>query len=370
MSDVPAYLSDYEERYREDQRAAAHEWFSDAKYGLFLHYGLYSLLGEHEWVQYLREIPPDEYALLQDYFTAENFDAERIASFAKECGMNYVTFTTRHCESFCLFDTDQTTFNSVNAPAGRDLVGELAEACHEEGLGLFLYYIHGFDWRHPHAPRREEWGDPVRPDYDKRPGIYADKGHDLEQYKDFMAAQIEELLTNYGPIAGMWLDPTSVPQRDPKRFAEVFDLKQLYEQIRELQPQTLISYKEGVTGWEDFVTPEHDTLEEDNDRLGEICTTMVPSEEHRDDIGDVWGYGEGSGEIRENVGTSWGYAKQAEGMHKTADEVWELLRNARQHDYNLLLNTGLLPHGGIDPEDEATLREVGDRLDEEGSPGE
>jgi alpha-L-fucosidase len=367
--DVPSYLSGYEDRYREDPRAAAVEWFSEAEYGLFLHYGLYSLLGEHEWIQYLRKIPPAEYALLQDYFTAEHFDAEAIAEFADECGMNYVTLTTRHCESFCLFDTDQTTFNSVAAPAGRDLVGELAEACRERGLGLFLYYIHGFDWRHPHAPNRDEWGDPVRPDYDETPRMYAEDGHDLQQYEAFVSAQITELLTEYGPIAGIWLDPTSVPQRDPDRFTDAFDLDGLYETIRELQPQTLISYKDGVTGDEDFVSTEHEPLEQELDKPGEICTTMVPGEAHRDEIGHIWGYGEHTDGADKHVATSWGYAKRAEGMHKTSEEVWELLETARQNDYNLLINTGLRPDGSIDPEDERALREVGDRLADEGFPG-
>lgn len=366
---VPSYLSEYADQYREDPRATAREWFSEAEYGLFLHYGLYSLLGEHEWVQYLSDIPPEEYALLQDHFTAEEFDANRIAAFADECGMSYITLTTRHCESFCLFDTDQTMFNSVEAPAGRDLVAELAEACRDRGLGLFLYYIHGFDWRHPHAPDRGTWGDPVRPDYDETPRMYADDGHDLRQYEEFMSAQISELLTDYGPIAGIWLDPTSVPQRDTERFADAFDLAGLYETIRELQPQTLVSYKQGVTGTEDFVTTEHEPLERDLEKPGEVCTTMIPGEEYRDEIGYIWGYGNHTEGADKHVATSWGYAKRAEGMHKTPDEVWELLKTARRNDYNLLINTGLRPDGSIDPEDERALLEVGDRLADEGFPG-
>lgn len=346
MSSVPSYLHGYEDRYDEDPREAALAWFVDADYGLFLHYGLYSLLGEHEWVQQRQRIPPGEYAELQSYFTAEGFDAEAIASFAVDCGMEYVNLTTRHHDSFCLFDTEQTTFNSVEAPCGRDLVGELAEACRDVGLGLFLYYSHGRDWRHPHAPNNDEWGGAARPEYDGQT-LYADSGHDLQRYLDFVSAQVDELLSNYGPVAGIWLDGHSVPAENP----DAFDLPTLYEQIWDAQPQTLVSYKQGLTGTEDFVAPEHDAEEAALDRPGETCTTMVPDAAHEDDHP-----------------ATWGYRKAAEGHHKSAEEVWAALRAAQEHDHNLLLNTGPLPDGSLDPEDEAVLRAVGERLRTEGFP--
>ena len=152
MSDVPNYLKNYADRYAEDPRAAALQWFREARYGLFLHYGLYSLVGRHEWVQLRELIPVAEYAKLMHDFTAEHFDAERIAQFAVDCEMKYINITTRHHDSFCLFETAETDFNSVNAPAGRDLIKELAAACDRRGLGLCLYYSHGRDWKHPHAP--------------------------------------------------------------------------------------------------------------------------------------------------------------------------------------------------------------------------
>jgi alpha-L-fucosidase len=143
MGDIPNYLRDYEDLYEQNPRSAALKWFTDAKYGLFLHYGLYSLLGRHEWVQFREKIPVAEYAKLKDQFTAENFDPDYIADFAVDCGMRYVNLTSRHHDSFCLFDTELTGFNSVNSPAKRDLAGELAEACQKRGLGFFLYYSHG-----------------------------------------------------------------------------------------------------------------------------------------------------------------------------------------------------------------------------------
>jgi alpha-L-fucosidase len=341
----PAYLADYADRYADSPRDAASEWFDDAGFGLFLHYGLYSLLAEQEWVQYHREIPPGEYAVLQDYFTADGFDADAIVALARDMGAEYVTFTTRHCESFCLWDTEQTTFNAVEAPAGRDLVAELSGACRDAGLGLFLYYVHGFEWRHPHSPSdRDHESDFVRPDYDD-PAPYAGAGHDLRQYLDFVEAQVTELLTEYGPIAGLWLDGVNPVLEDP----DPFQLPDLYETIRDLQPQTLISYKRGPIGTEDFYAYESgwDLDEVPADEKLEICKTMIPND---------------------HPNHSWGYAKPAAGDHHSVDEVWELLEHAAAHDANLLLNTGPLPDGSLDSEDIQTLRAVGERIDREGLP--
>lgn len=156
-SSIPSYLTGYETAYAKNPRAAATQWFREAKFGLFLHYGLYSLEGRHEWLQYKELIPVAEYAKLKDRFTAEKFDADFIADLAVDSGMKYVNITTRHHDSFCLFETKETDFNSVNSPAKRDLVGELAEACAKRKLGLCLYYSHGRDWRHPHAPNNDKW---------------------------------------------------------------------------------------------------------------------------------------------------------------------------------------------------------------------
>ena len=340
-SGVPSYLAGYEEQYETHPRTAALSWFREARYGLFLHYGLYSLLGRHEWVQFREKIPVAEYAKLMDKFTAEEFDAKYIASLAVDCGMKYINITTRHHDSFCLFDTKQTPFNSVKSPARRDLVAELAGGCREKGLGLFLYYSHGRDWKHPHAPNNDKWKGSARPAYDPPdPSYVTGKDHNLQLYLDFMAAQITELLTNYGPVAGVWLDGIGVPLSGDR---SLFKCQELYDLIHSLQPQVLVSYKQGLLGTEDFVAPEHKTIGRP-DKPGEICTTMCPQ--------------------------SWGYLAAGKGKHKTADEVWDTIRYARSQGYNLLLNTGPLPDGSIDPYDDKVLREVGARLRREGFPGE
>jgi len=115
-ADVPTYLRNYQELYAQDPRAAAREWFRAARFGLFLHYSLYSLLGRHEWVQYREKIPVGEYAKLREQFHADRFDAEHIADLAMQAQMRYITITTRHHDSFCLFRTNRTDFNSFESP--------------------------------------------------------------------------------------------------------------------------------------------------------------------------------------------------------------------------------------------------------------
>jgi alpha-L-fucosidase len=349
---APNYLSDYETLYRSDPRAAARAWFRNARYGLFLHYGLYSLLGRHEWVQFNEKIRVTEYGKLAREFRAERFDGEAIADLAVAAGMRYVNLTTRHHDSFCLFPSAQTDFHVLNTPCGRDLVGELARACDRRGLGLCLYYSHGRDWRHPHAPNNDRWGGGARPDYDPPEPAYATgAAHDLNRYLDFMTAQITELLTRYGPIASIWLDGIAVPLHGD---TAAFRCQELYDHIHRLQPQVLVSYKQGVTGTEDYFAPEHGIPDASaaptaRGRIGaapdktiEVCTTLCPG--------------------------SWGYLREGAGKHLDAAAVWEKLRTAGARGFNLLLNTGPLPDGSLDPEDVAVLREVGARLRKEGFP--
>jgi alpha-L-fucosidase len=341
---MPSYLAGYEALYVANPRAAALQWFRDAKFGLFLHYGLYSLVkntsgrSNNEWAQFNLKIPVAEYAKLKEKFTAEKFDADFIADLAVASQMRYVNLTTRHHDSFCLFATKQTDFNSVNSPARRDLVGELAAACRKRKLGLCLYYSHGRDWRHPHAPNNDDWGGNARPKYDPPDPSYAyGPDHDLQKYLDFMSAQITELLTQHGPVAAIWLDGIGVPRSgDYTKFR----CQELYDLIHRLQPQVLVSYKQGLLGTEDFFAPEHKAIGNPSGKPMEICSTLQDG--------------------------SWGYDEQR--RHLTVEEAWAKLVAARQAGANLLLNTGPLPDGSIHPQDVATLRAMGRRIRAQGWP--
>ncbi len=321
----PSYLKGYEELYAKDPRKAALSWFKEARFGLFLHYGLYSLLegfykGKHskpaEWVLFRTAITLSEYEKLSGKFTAEKFDADFITDLALKAEMKYINLTTRHHDSFCLWDTKQSDFKSTNTPAKRDLVAELAENCRKKGLGLCLYYSHGRDWRHPHAPGSMARGKKA-------------KNVDYQEYLDFMNAQVTELLTHYGPIAAIWLD--GIGSAKPLKSKT----QQLYDLIHKLQPQVLVSYKQGLLGTEDFMAPERHWKGIPPKPL-ELCNTMQ--------------------------GYSWGYDRQDEGRHRGPDEVMEMLEKAKAMPANLLLNTGPLPNGSIHPQDVKTLEEVGRRL--------
>jgi alpha-L-fucosidase len=341
---VPSYLKDYEDLYAMDPRGAAIQYFRDAKFGLFIHYGLYSLLegywqGVHSkpaaWVQFRGQIRVKEYEKLAARFTAEKFNADFITDMALDAGMKYINMGTRHHDSFCLFDSRYTEFKSTNSPARRDLVAELSEQCQQKGLGLYLYYSHGRDWRHPHAPNNEEWGGSARPRYDPPEEAYRyGEEHDLQIYVEFMKNQVTELLTNYGPIGAIWLDGIATPRSRPDKI-HLFRVQELYDHIHSLQSQVLVSYKQGLLGTEDFKAPERH-FKGTSDVPLEICDTLQPH--------------------------SWGYDRMDDKEHKSADQVMEMLSNAGNLKANLLLNTGPLPDGFIHPDDVKTLHEVGRRL--------
>ena len=338
---------------RDRTREKTLEWFTKARFGLFMHYGVYSILGRGEWVQLREKIPVAEYAKLKDQFTAKSFDADFITDLALEAEMKYVNLTSRHHDSFSLFETKQTDFNSVNSPARRDLIGELTEACRKKGLGIFYYYSYALDWRHPYFYSREaglpRWG-AARPDYpEPQPEYKWKKDGDFKHYIEFVHAQIKELLTQYGPIQGMWLDPIMGYYARP----DLFPIEQTYALIRSLQPGCLICFKQGANGDEDFVAPERTmqahrrggevgrrAWELNKGKPAEICDTLQPR--------------------------AWGYDKRVDGKHRDADWVIRALEEAEKLNANLLLNTGPLPDGSIHPEDVKTLREVGKRLRRKG----
>lgn len=349
---VPGYLKDYSNLYSKNPRKAAIEWFRNAKFGLFMHYGLYSIPAGiyngkkythvSEWLQYWAKIHVKKYAEFAKDFTAENFDADAIADIAVAAEMKYINITSRHHDSFCLWNTKETNFNTVNTPAKRDIIKELAEACRKRDLGLCLYYSHGRDWRHPHAPNNDCWGGRARPEFKTPDPAYKyGKDHDLQKYVKFIKNQITELLTNYGPITAIWLDGIGVPF-NPKGDSNLneFHCQDLYDHIHNLQPQVLVSYKQGLLGTEDFKAPEHKAVEAEKNTPIEICTTLQKG--------------------------SWGF-KQWAGW-RNFDEAKHKLGIARKSNANLLLNVGPKGDGTFPAEAAQTLRKLGTAIRRDGWP--
>ena len=343
---VPSFLRGYEELHRKDPRAATLEWFRQAKFGLFVHYGVYSQLGRGECVQWEEKIPVAKYGQLIETFRPDKFDADTIAELAIAAGMKYVNLTSRHHDSFSLFRTNHTDFSSVDSPARRDLVGELSTACAKQGLGLFLSYSYAMDWRHPYFFSLDAAGPGcpfIRPDYGgPEPEYLYEKEEDFFQYIKFAHGQLEELLYRYPGVAGVCLAPVAGYYCRP----DLFPIGLTYEVIRAAQPRVLISFGQGANGDEDFVALGRGT-EEQGGELGEQARAKNQGKPL---------------EIRDSLQPeSWGYDKRSEGKHKTAEDVARLLEDANKRDANALLNTGLLPDGSVHPDDVATLLEVGRR---------
>ncbi len=368
-ADVPRYLAGYEEQYAENPRAAALQWFKEAKLGLFVHYTLASLLdgGKPEYVKRTEEFAdsveqnklPESHREklgvtekdlekvtafhneLMSKFTAEKFDAGAICDLAVAAEMKYVNFTTRHMGRLAMFRTKTTGFNSLNAPAGRDLVKELAEACAKRGLGLFLY-------------------------------VSTETSRTDDEYFEINRTLLTELLTQYGPIAGIWFDGIGKYRNDPENYTR---LSEQFAYIRKLQPQCLISFKEGGILEEDFTSPEHfhcakpvkwDTPERQarwEHRL-ERWTRVQK---------DMWEkyYKNLPVEIntvmqecynRDGVYEPSGWINDNNARHLSADEVMFLIETAWSVDANLLMNIGPLGDGSIHPDDLKALKEVGKRI--------
>ena len=348
---VPNYLKEYTDQYAENPRAANLQWFTDAGYGMFIHYGLYAQLGKGEWVQLRDTIPVAEYAKLKETFTAENFEADFITDLAQKAGMKYITITSKHHDGFCLFKTEQTDFNSLNSPCGRDLIGELAEACNKKGLGLFLYYSYAADWQHPYFYSRDAGWQNARPAYQNtQPEYKYQKDEDFRIYVDYVQEHLKELLTQYPTIAGIWFDPIMGYYHRP----DLFPIEETYALIRTLSPHALISFKQGANGDEDFSAPERNAgavvgsqfevarkvYERNKNKPKEICNTLQPH--------------------------SWGYNKSNDGKHKSTDELVQIVKDTRAKDANLLMNIGPLPDGSFPEEDIKTLTEAGKILRKEG----
>lgn len=350
---IPPFLTGYEAQWEKDPRAATLQWFQDAGFGLFMHYGLYSLLGRHEWVMYRENIPVAEYEALRHQFTAARFDADAITDMALDAGMRYVTITTRHHEGFCLFESAVSHYNAARAAAGRDLIAELAEQCEKKRLGLFFYYSYALDWWHPYFYPRE-FISVARPEYDPpEPRYLWRRDEDFAPYVRYVHAQIEELLTHYGSIAGMWFDPIMGYYARP----DLFPIDETYALVRRLQPHALISFKQGASGEEDFVAPErsaHSLEDRVRQRLGDRAAEVAAA---------AWRGNQGKPTELCNTlqPGGWGHVAAADGRHRTAAQVMEMLESAAADGHNLLLNTGPLGDGSIHAEDRATLAEVGRR---------
>ena len=304
------------------------EWFQDAKFGMFIHWGVYSVLGVHEWVMETQSIDKATYEKLPAFFNPTEFDAEAWVLLAKSAGMKYITITTKHHDGFAMFDSSISDWDIVDRTVyKKDIIKQMAEACRKHGLKLFLYYSQ-LDWHHnDYYPRGDTGKKAGRPD-----------NGNWEAYLDYMNGQLTELLTNYGDIGGIWFDGWW-----DKKEAD-WQLRKTYDLIHQLQPQAMIgsNHHQAPNEGEDFQMFEKDLPGENKGGFsGDSKVGSLPLE------------------TAETMAHRWGFSLQDK-AYKSTKELIQYLVKAAGYNSNFLLNVGPMPNGKIQPEFIETLEAIGE----------
>lgn len=340
------------------------EWFVHDRFGLFIHWGIYSVAARHEWIKHIERITDEKYQPYFDHFDPDLYDPVQWARDAKRAGMRYAVITTKHHDGFCLWDSQLTDYKAPNTPAGRDLIAEWVNAFRAEGLKVGFYHS-VIDWHHPDYsfdhihPQYEDAlvGPPAQgtnehdraidqrlrkwlrglPDREPLAEALADAntGRNIARYRDYLWGQVRELLTNYGKIDIMWFD-FSYPGVSGKGRAD-WHSPELAAMVRELQPGIIINDRLDYPEEADFVTPEQYQprawVERDGTRVTwEACQTLNGS----------WGYD------RDNL--DW----------KNPGSLVKLLIDSVAKGGNLLLNVGPNARGEFDQRSIHTLTEIGE----------
>jgi alpha-L-fucosidase len=297
------------------------EWFRHDRFGMFVHWGLYSLAARHEWVKNRERMTDEQYQRYFDRFDPDLYDPREWTRTARAAGMRYVVLTTKHHDGFCLWDSALTDYKVTNTPYGRDLVEPFVAACRGEGLKVGFYHSL-IDWHHPEFPI-----DGLHPQRDEKDP----KPRDMAVYREYLHGQVRELLTGFGPIDYLFFDFSYGGRPDTwgGKGAEDWGARELLAMVRELQPDILVNDRTGLPG--DFVTPEQYQPSGPLPVAWEACQTLNGS----------WGYD------RDNTD------------YKSPELLIRMLVDGVAKDGNLLLNVGPTARGLIDPEAETHLAAIG-----------
>jgi alpha-L-fucosidase len=316
----------------------ARQWFDEARFGMFVHWGLSSSLGAGEWVMQQRNIKVEDYKRLMYGFYPAEFDASKWVATAKSAGMKYITLITRHHDGFSLWDTQQSDWKITNTPYKKDIVKQIADECNKQGIKLFFYYSL-LDW--------------YRDDYQYETGKTGKgtgrtKKSDMPAYINFMKAQLTELLTNYGQVGGIWFDGhwDQLDNDHDKTLQSKVDWKydEIYALIHQLQPQALIGNNHHLLplAGEDFQMFERDLPGENKGGLsGQEVAKAMPVE------------------TCETLNGSWGF-NITDTKYKSVKELIHYLVKASGYGANFLLNIGPLPSGAIQTEFSERLKAMGE----------
>lgn len=311
-------------------------WFEHDRFGMFIHWGLYSMAARHEWIKSIECISEEHYDLYFKHFNPDLYDPKAWARCAKAAGMKYAVLTTKHHEGFCMFDSKYTDYKCTNTPAGRDLVKEYVDAFRSEGIRIGFYYSL-IDWHHPDFtidrlhPRRND------PDAQK-----LNEGRDMKRYAKYMRDQVTELLTNYGKIDILWFD-FSYPDEDSQpiwkkgKGKDDWEAEELIKTARSIQPEIIIDNRTTIE--QDLWTPEQ----------------YQPMEwiRHKDTNELVtW-------EACQTFSGSWGYHRD-EATWKSPRMLIDMLINTVCIGGNLLMNVGPTSRGYFDYRAEKALSAYAD----------
>jgi alpha-L-fucosidase len=311
----------------------ARQWFQDAKFGMFIHWGVYSVPSDGEWYMEQKKVPVSEYEKFAPQFNPIEFSAAKIVSLAKSAGMKYITITSKHHDGFAMFATKQNKWNIVDGtPYGKDPLQQLAEECRKQGIKLFFYHSQ-LDWHSPnYFPLGRTGQSAGRPE-----------GGDFHQYLDFMDAQLTELLTNYGDVAGIWFDGMwDKPNAD-------WELQRTYSLIHKLQPAALIgsNHHHAPFEGEDFQMFEKDLPGANTAGFNQTSISTLPLE------------------TCETVNGAWGYNKNDKNFKSVPNLIHYLVRAAGSNA-NFLLNIGPMSTGKVQPEFVERLHAMGDWMAKNG----
>ena len=309
-------------------------WWQEARFGMFIHWGLYAQPGRHEWVKKIERISDENYQKYFEMFNPDLFDPTEWAKKAKAAGMKYAVITTKHHEGFDMFKSDFTDYNIMNTPYGKDIIKEWVEAFRAEGLGIGFYYSL-IDWHHPNytIDRVHPQSAKTQEEYDK-----LNEDRDMSIYREYLKNQVKEILTNYGKVDILWLD-YSFPGEFGKDRND-WNSVELMKMVRKLQPEIIVNdradLKDYEGGW-DFTTPEQFKVQ----KWPEIDGKKIP-----------W-------ETCQTFSGSWGYYRD-EHTWKDKKQLLVLLIESVSKGGNLLLNVGPTGRGTFDHRADKALTDMGE----------
>lgn len=317
------------------------KWYEDSRFGMFIHWGLYSLIGVDEWIKSINHMSDEDYDRLVGKFTADQFDADEWAAAAKQAGMKYAVFTAKHHDGFCMYDSQLTDYKSTNSPAGRDFVREFLDAFRKAGIKVGLYYSL-LDWHHPDYPHYGDINHPQR-------NNLAAKGveRDFQRYLDYMHGQIKELLTNYGQLDIMWFDFSY-----PKMAGETWQPQKIMDMIHQYQPQMLIDNRmEGSGANYGTILSAHPS-----NYAGDFASPeqMIPPKPIVNELGEPVPW-----EACITMNKHWGY-NATDDQFKSTSLIIHTLVECVSKGGNLILNVGPTPLGTFSAPTKKLLAEIGE----------